>query len=119
MGNVMNILMKINKDVVSASVAKRNGYTQVPNWVIYLNLTPQEFIVFIILLHHLPNVFPSIDRIASLVSFKRRHVTRILNQLEEKDLIHKKLRTGKSTRYAVRIKTSHVPQDMGVMSCRT
>lgn len=77
----------------------RNGFTKIPNFIFGIGLNSSQFMVLSILYEHMPNVNPSIARLAKICGFKIRHTTEILSQLEDKNLLGKFLQTGKRTRY--------------------
>ena len=64
--------------------------------MVHFDLKPAEFLVLLHIVEHWwefdKNPFPSVDTLAGLLGFKRRHLQDILNTLENKALIKRKPR---------------------------
>jgi DNA-binding MarR family transcriptional regulator len=84
----------------------RAGFTKIPNFVFQFETTPSEFKVLAVLYFHLPNIYPSSERIAQLTNLSTRQISRALTSLQKKGLIMREFRVGMTTKYRVRLTNS-------------
>jgi len=103
-GRCKTFFASMLKIEIPLSESRSKGFTKLPNIIFEFDTTPSEFKVLALLYHHLPQAFPSLERLAKMTNMSRRQVIRIINSLEEKKLIHKEMRPNQTTIYFPRQK---------------
>jgi predicted transcriptional regulator len=98
-----------NEASLALSSDARKGFTKIPNWIFQFNMTSHELVVFVVLSHHLPRAYPSLERIAKMTGLSRSSVIRALSSLETKGLLIRIRGEFKTTHYKIRLKP---PTDM-------
>lgn len=86
--------------MLASKKRKNNRFVIVEEWIIDLKLPPAEFLIYILLRYHLPNAFPTLNRLAKISGLQIRQIRRVLKRLEEKALIQRHLRAGYSSEYS-------------------
>jgi hypothetical protein len=93
-----------DKHTLAPKGEARNGFTKIPNWIFTLELTSHELSVFVVLCHHLPKAYPSLERLTAMSGLSRSSVIRALASLETKNLIIRDREQYKTTHYRIRLK---------------
>lgn len=85
--------------IILSEIIAREGFTKIPNFIFNLGLTPTEFSTLAALYQHLPNVNPSVTRLAKMVGVSRPTINRIFRLLENKNLMGRIYKNGARTIY--------------------
>lgn len=85
--------------VFVSDIISREGFTKFPNFIFNAGLNPHQLSILITLYQHLPKVNPSVERIVKMSGVSINTVHKCFNELEEMNLLGRKMVTGKRTVY--------------------